>query len=67
MSEHLKGAWAALMRGDADERDRLCALAETEIKAKARSRAIENLLKIDFLVYADGRTVSTREVLAAVL
>lgn len=32
MSEHLKGAWAALMRGDTDERDRLCAAERSEVQ-----------------------------------
>jgi hypothetical protein len=35
----LRAAWQALLRGDAAERDRLCALAENLIKAGDRLAA----------------------------
>lgn len=57
----LKGAWAAILRGDYAERDRLCDRAKTLVEAERVANAIERVLLVDFYVSTDGRAVSSRE------
>ena len=57
--ECLQDAWAALLKGDTSERDRLLRRAETLLKAEAQADAVERALKVDFYVTAKGIAVPT--------
>ena len=61
----LKAAFAALLRGDTAERDRLCQRAEVQHQAEARSRAIAKVLATDFYVNQRGTVYPSRAVFEA--
>lgn len=65
--ECLQGAFQAILRGDYEERDRLCALATTLHKKDARERALGMLKTIDFFVKMDGTVMASRDVMRAAL
>jgi hypothetical protein len=55
----LRGAWAALIRGDTAERDRLCDRARSLMEAEGLARATEKVLSVDFYVKLDGTIIPT--------
>lgn len=66
--DSLPQAWAALLRGDTAERDRICAIAEKGLQREEmdeEARAVAKVLSIDFYVKADGTAISTRRMYAA--
>ena len=50
----LRGAFAALLRGDTAERDRLCARAERLVEAEQYADAVERVLDTNFSVTPGG-------------
>jgi hypothetical protein len=60
----LRGAWAALLRGETGERDRLCARAEKLLEAERMASAVEKVLAVDFYVDRKGRSFPSREMAA---
>lgn len=50
----LQGEFAALLRGDTAERDRLCARAERLIEVEQYADAVERVLDTNFYVTAGG-------------
>jgi hypothetical protein len=54
--EHLKAAFAALLKGDLAERDRQAALAEAALNATP-DKAIKRLMEIDFFVTPRGTVI----------
>lgn len=62
----LKGAFAALLRGDTDERDRLCKRAEILLEAENYANAVEAVLSVDFYVFGNGTVIPTKEMAKSV-
>lgn len=56
----LKGAFEALLKGDTDERDRLCERAKVILEAETSANAIQKVLSIDFYVKKDGVCISSK-------
>lgn len=66
--DHLRAAFQALLRGDTDERDRLCKEAEISLKREEmneKARAVAKVLSVDFYVTADGRAISSKAMYSA--
>ena len=61
----LQAAFAALLRGDTAERDRLCERASVLIVAEERASAMQRVLSIDFYVTASGVAVPTKRMAKA--
>lgn len=64
---YLAEAFQAILRGDYAERDRLCDLAEAQIRIEARDRALAKVLAVDFFVRANGTVILSRDVLREAL
>jgi hypothetical protein len=62
---YLKEAFQALLAGDTDKRDDLCAKSKLAQEAELKAEAIAIILSIDFYVYADGTAIITKEMYAA--
>jgi hypothetical protein len=68
IADRLQQAFAALLRGDTDERNRLCGLAEKELlheEMEEKAAATARVLTVDFYVKADGTVIETRKMYAA--
>lgn len=63
--EALQGAFAALLRDDLEERDRLCERAEILMKAEQKAAAVEKVLSVDFYVTMNGICVPTKRMAKA--
>lgn len=58
--ECVRQAWAALLRDDTAERDRLVKRAERLLVAEQRAAAVERVLSVDFYVTRTGRVIPTK-------
>lgn len=56
----LRAAFAALVRGDTRERDRLCARAEILIKAEQHADAVQRAMSVDFYVSRKGIAIPVK-------
>lgn len=56
----LEMAFAALLRGDLDERDRLCKRGALLADAEEKAGRVERVLAVDFYVTAAGISIPTR-------
>lgn len=56
----LKAGWAALLKGDTAERDRMVARARTLMAAEDHAARVERVLSVDFYVTARGTAVPTK-------
>lgn len=58
-SDCLRSAFAAILKGDAAERDRLCRRAAVLMTAEKQADAIEAVLRVDFYVKSNGVAISS--------
>ena len=56
VDDNLRAAWAALLRGDTDERDRQCDLAKAALEDE-KTAGLRRLMETDFFVTPDGRVI----------
>lgn len=55
----MKAAWAALLRGDTTERDRLIARCRALMRAEQDVRAVVRVMVVDFYIAEDGTAYPT--------
>jgi hypothetical protein len=63
--ECLQQAYAALLKGDTKERDRLCDRANALLKAEQQAAAIESVLAKDFYVTSKGVAIPVKRMAKA--
>jgi len=63
--ECLQQAFAAVLRGDLKERDRLCNRADALLKAEQQAEAVERVLAKDFYVTKAGVAISVKRMAKA--
>ena len=64
--DYLRAAWAATIRGDTAERDRLCELGKIALRAEERSariRSMSGIMQVDFYVTKSGVAFSTKDMM----
>ncbi len=63
--ECIQHAFAALLRGDTGERDRLCKRGGTLLKAEEYADAVQRVLAKDFYVTPEGVAIPTKRMAKA--